>query len=143
MGIRNTKLCTLRGGRLTKLGQRPDSQTHVLYLYWDLPGKIMSWFLLQDDVTRGLLDSVYVVLWKPSRDFTRPLGPPSGLKGLLHKLNAIVIPMKLCRLLMVLVMVDVAPGSRIGAWLRALICTDIAKITRKRPKPDKHEHGNG
>ncbi|GJW59899.1 hypothetical protein Tco_0109234 [Tanacetum coccineum] len=24
-----------------------------------------------------------------------------------------------------------------------LICTDIAKITRKRSKPDKHEHGNG
>ncbi|GJS52557.1 reverse transcriptase domain-containing protein [Tanacetum coccineum] len=34
------------------------------------------------------------VLWKPSRDFTRPLGPPSGLKGLLHMLNATVIPMK-------------------------------------------------
>ncbi|GKD04908.1 hypothetical protein Tco_1179882 [Tanacetum coccineum] len=28
------------------------------------------------------------VLWKPSRDFTHPLGPPSGLKGLLHMLNA-------------------------------------------------------
>ncbi|GJY78607.1 hypothetical protein Tco_0484408 [Tanacetum coccineum] len=34
------------------------------------------------------------VLWKPSRDFTRPLGPPSGLKGLLHTLNATVIPTK-------------------------------------------------
>ncbi|GJT18118.1 hypothetical protein Tco_0876824 [Tanacetum coccineum] len=34
------------------------------------------------------------VLWKPSRDFTCPLGPPSGLKGLLHMLNATVIPMK-------------------------------------------------
>nr|GEW99498.1 hypothetical protein [Tanacetum cinerariifolium] len=34
------------------------------------------------------------VLWKPSRDFTRPLGPPSGLKGLLHMLNATVIPTK-------------------------------------------------
>ncbi|GJT41846.1 hypothetical protein Tco_0941711 [Tanacetum coccineum] len=34
------------------------------------------------------------VLWKPSRDFTRPLGPPSGLKGLLHMLNATVIPLK-------------------------------------------------
>ncbi|GJY37169.1 hypothetical protein Tco_0422547 [Tanacetum coccineum] len=32
------------------------------------------------------------VLWKPSRDFTRPLGPPSGLKGLLHMLNVTVIP---------------------------------------------------
>ncbi|GJR32473.1 hypothetical protein Tco_1108705 [Tanacetum coccineum] len=28
------------------------------------------------------------VLWKPSRDFTRPLRPLSGLKGLLHMLNA-------------------------------------------------------
>nr|GEU88214.1 hypothetical protein [Tanacetum cinerariifolium] len=34
------------------------------------------------------------VLWKPSRDFTRPLRPPSGLKGLLHTLNATVIPTK-------------------------------------------------
>ncbi|GJU17732.1 reverse transcriptase domain-containing protein [Tanacetum coccineum] len=34
------------------------------------------------------------VLWKPSRDFTRPIGPPSGLKGLLHMLNATVIPTK-------------------------------------------------
>jgi hypothetical protein len=31
---------------------------------------------------------------KPSRDFTRPLGSPSGLKGLLHMLNAIVHPTK-------------------------------------------------
>ncbi|GJV43511.1 retrovirus-related pol polyprotein from transposon TNT 1-94 [Tanacetum coccineum] len=37
---------------------------------------------------------VWYVLWKPSRDFTRPLGPPSGLKGLLHMLNATVIPTK-------------------------------------------------
>ncbi|GJU14176.1 hypothetical protein Tco_1136572 [Tanacetum coccineum] len=35
------------------------------------------------------------VLWKPSRDFTRPLGPSSGLKGLLYTLNAIVIPTKI------------------------------------------------
>jgi ABC-type proline/glycine betaine transport system permease subunit len=31
---------------------------------------------------------------KPSRDFTRPLGMPKGLKGLLHTLNAIVSPTK-------------------------------------------------
>jgi hypothetical protein len=31
---------------------------------------------------------------KPSRDFTRPLGIPRGLKGLLHMLNAIVSPTK-------------------------------------------------
>jgi hypothetical protein len=29
---------------------------------------------------------------KPSRDFTRPLGMPRGLKGLLHVLNATVFP---------------------------------------------------
>jgi len=31
---------------------------------------------------------------KPPRDFTRPLGMPRGLKGLLHMLNAIVSPTK-------------------------------------------------
>jgi len=31
---------------------------------------------------------------KPSRDFTRPLGSPRGLKSLLHMLNAIVFSMK-------------------------------------------------
>jgi hypothetical protein len=36
-----------------------------------------------------------------SRDFTRPLGSPGGLKGLLHTINAIVPPTKadLCFLL--------------------------------------------
>jgi hypothetical protein len=37
---------------------------------------------------------VGVIPEKPSRDFTRPLGMPSGLKGLLHTLNAIVSPTK-------------------------------------------------
>ncbi|GKC59576.1 hypothetical protein Tco_1087174, partial [Tanacetum coccineum] len=53
------------------------------------------------DGIRRLVDSFYVVdyllicnTWKPSRDFTRPLGSPSGLKGLLHTLNATVIPTK-------------------------------------------------
>ncbi|GJW66712.1 putative reverse transcriptase domain-containing protein [Tanacetum coccineum] len=40
MGIRHAKPYTLRGGPSTKLGQRSDSQTHVLHLYWDLPAKI-------------------------------------------------------------------------------------------------------
>jgi hypothetical protein len=35
-----------------------------------------------------------VIPGKLSRDFTRPLGMPRGLKGLLHMLNAIVSPMK-------------------------------------------------
>jgi hypothetical protein len=35
---------------------------------------------------------VGIILGKPSRDFTRPLGSPRGLKGLLHTLNAIMFP---------------------------------------------------
>jgi hypothetical protein len=37
---------------------------------------------------------VGVIPGKPSRDFTRPLGIPRGLKGLLHMPNAIVSPTK-------------------------------------------------
>jgi hypothetical protein len=37
---------------------------------------------------------VGIITGKPSRDFTRPLGSPRGLKGLLHTLNAIVHPTK-------------------------------------------------
>jgi hypothetical protein len=33
---------------------------------------------------------VGIISGKPSRNFTRPLGSPKGLKGLLHTLNAIV-----------------------------------------------------
>jgi hypothetical protein len=33
---------------------------------------------------------VCIIASKPSRDFTRPLGMPKGLKGLLHMLNVIV-----------------------------------------------------
>jgi hypothetical protein len=33
---------------------------------------------------------VGIIPGKPSRDFTRPLGSPRSLKGLLHTLNAIV-----------------------------------------------------
>jgi hypothetical protein len=35
---------------------------------------------------------VGIIHGKPSRDFTRPLRSPRGLKGLLHTLNAIVFP---------------------------------------------------
>jgi hypothetical protein len=35
---------------------------------------------------------VGIISVKLSRDFTRPLGSPKGLKGLLHMLNAIVSP---------------------------------------------------
>jgi hypothetical protein len=37
---------------------------------------------------------VSIIAGKPSRDFTRPLRIPRGLKGLLHMLNATVSPMK-------------------------------------------------
>jgi hypothetical protein len=37
---------------------------------------------------------VGIIFGKLSRDFTRPLGGPKGLKGLLHTLNAIVSPTK-------------------------------------------------
>jgi hypothetical protein len=37
---------------------------------------------------------VGIILVKPSRDFTRPLGMSRGLKSLLHMLNAIVFPTK-------------------------------------------------
>jgi hypothetical protein len=44
---------------------------------------------------------VGVIAGKPSRDFTRRLEMPRGLKGLLHTLNAIVSPttVDLCFLL--------------------------------------------
>jgi hypothetical protein len=37
---------------------------------------------------------VGIIPVKPLRDFTRPLGMPRGLKGLLHMLNAIISPTK-------------------------------------------------
>jgi hypothetical protein len=37
---------------------------------------------------------VGIIPGKPSRNFTRPLGNPRRLKGLLHTLNAIVQPTK-------------------------------------------------
>ena len=37
---------------------------------------------------------VGIIIGKPLRDFTRPLGMPRGLKGLLYMLNAIDSPTK-------------------------------------------------
>jgi hypothetical protein len=37
---------------------------------------------------------VGIIPSKPSRDFTRPIGSPRGLEGLLYTLNAIVHPTK-------------------------------------------------
>ncbi|GKA38226.1 hypothetical protein Tco_0730777 [Tanacetum coccineum] len=70
-------------------------------------------------VDRVIISPGRYVLCKPSRDFTHPLEPPSGLKGLFHTLNATVIPTELYRLLKLSEMVDVAQRSRLGAWLRA------------------------
>nr|GEV41149.1 hypothetical protein [Tanacetum cinerariifolium] len=56
---------------------------YILEMIWEncknIQGKAKEW---------------WYVLWKPSRDFTHPLGPPTGLKGLLRMLNATVIPTK-------------------------------------------------
>ena len=46
----------------------------------------------QKDFILFLNNFVGIFTWKPLRDLTRPLGSPRGLKGLLHMLNAIVIP---------------------------------------------------
>jgi hypothetical protein len=35
---------------------------------------------------------VGIIASKPSQDFTRPLGAPRDLKGLLHMLNTIISP---------------------------------------------------
>jgi hypothetical protein len=54
---------------------------------------------------------------KPSRDFTRPLGSPRGLKGLLHTLNAIVYPTKEGFILLFFILFFIAKGlaiSRLG-----------------------------
>ncbi|GJX40303.1 reverse transcriptase domain-containing protein [Tanacetum coccineum] len=57
-------------------------------------------YAITDVITSKILHLLHLnelcgcVPWKPSRDFTRPLRAPSGLKGLLHMLNATVIPTK-------------------------------------------------
>jgi hypothetical protein len=62
------------------------------------PWFVWKFFLIENRVFQCLWVSF---LAKPSRDFTRPLGSPRSLKGLLHTLNAIVSPTKadLCFLL--------------------------------------------
>ncbi|GKA72815.1 hypothetical protein Tco_0779031 [Tanacetum coccineum] len=80
------------------------------------------WIPLQGDGIRGGLDSGYV-LWKPSRDFTRPLGPPSGFEGLLHTLNATMIPTKVIFLAAIQLM-----------YMER--CKDANQAARKHFKPD-------
>ncbi|GKB38694.1 hypothetical protein Tco_0883636 [Tanacetum coccineum] len=76
-----------------------DDDDGDTYDIWDITVKDVErirQFLMPNVVDE--MDEVSIakyVLWKPSRVFTRPLGPPSGLKGLLHTLNATVIPTKL------------------------------------------------
>jgi hypothetical protein len=66
---------------------------------------------------------VGIIPSKPSQDFTRPLGSLSGLKGLLHTLNAIVHPMKEgFILLFYFILFFIAKGlviSRLGGVIRA------------------------
>ncbi|GKA38731.1 hypothetical protein Tco_0731282 [Tanacetum coccineum] len=61
----------------------------------------------EDEAIKHINELCGYVLWKPSRDFTRPLGPPSGLKGLLHTLKATVIPTKLYKMVKFPMMVEV------------------------------------
>ena len=68
---------------------------------------------------------------KPSRDFTRPLGMPRCLKGLLHMLNALVSLMKatLCLLLLLCFQLCFAKGLAKckfgGIWSMSNGCTKI------------------
>ncbi|GKA96195.1 phospholipase-like protein, partial [Tanacetum coccineum] len=75
---------------------------HMLEMIWENYKNIQGRMDhdLENDPTRNeprrrcLQRNVPTARRKSSRDFTRPLGPPSGLKGLLHMLNATVIPTK-------------------------------------------------
>ncbi|GJT81840.1 hypothetical protein Tco_1056182 [Tanacetum coccineum] len=53
------------------------------------------------------------ILWKPSRDFTRPLGPPRGLKGLFMLLVLVFLAV----IQMLPVMKDVALRRKLGSLL--------------------------
>ncbi|GKB46876.1 hypothetical protein Tco_0897629, partial [Tanacetum coccineum] len=64
----------------------PDVQSS--FLLRTIPSSISN------EIKREFKISHRYVFWKPSQEFTRLLGPPSGLKGLLHTLNATVIPTK-------------------------------------------------
>jgi hypothetical protein len=56
-----------------------------LLMNWN-PGLCENSFLL----TTECFNVCGIISSKPSRDFTRPVGSPRGLKGLLYMLNAIV-----------------------------------------------------
>ncbi|GJU55596.1 hypothetical protein Tco_1229310 [Tanacetum coccineum] len=71
---------------------------------------------VSDSSNSALNELCEYVLWKPSRDFARPLGPPSGLKGLLHTLNATVIPTKV---------------------MHMMRCEDTNQASRKHPEPSR------
>ncbi|GJV63430.1 hypothetical protein Tco_1474258 [Tanacetum coccineum] len=92
-----------KGGEITS-PSRYDSNLSFFYLEESLRTPDVScylplYFISSEGIDTSVLDELCgYVLWKPSRDFTRPLGPPSGLKFLLHTLNATLIPTKPYRL---------------------------------------------
>ncbi|GKA65275.1 reverse transcriptase domain-containing protein [Tanacetum coccineum] len=69
MGICHAKTYTLRGGPSMKLGQRSDSQTHVLHLYWDLLAKIEIVAVNQQEMEGG----------RPSEEASRGNGSQNAL----------------------------------------------------------------
>nr|GEX05813.1 reverse transcriptase domain-containing protein [Tanacetum cinerariifolium] len=77
--------------------QVEDDDDGDTYPIWDITLKdvkrIKQFFNVPDE-TDEVNELCGYVLWKPLRDFTRLLGPPSGLKGLFHTLNGTVIPTK-------------------------------------------------
>ncbi|GKC81377.1 hypothetical protein Tco_1137094 [Tanacetum coccineum] len=119
------------------------------------------WDIMIGDVERIRQFLTPNVPEKPLRDFTRPLGSPSGLKGLLHTRNSTVIPTKLLQVDAhgvvlgsffaigrhfkfglvryhakdddgIFVIMDVARRIRLGAWLRAC-CLFIIPRTLYKP----------
>ena len=70
----------------------------------------------QKDFLLFLNNFVGIFIWKPSRDLTRPLGSPRGLKGLLHTLNAIVIPTTVSQVLRLVFILFCSRTSKRQVW---------------------------
>ena len=74
------------------------------------------------------------IFCKPLRGLTRPLGEPSGLKGLLHALNVTVIPTKVsyvCSLafyFLFLVLLEDEQKIGVGVFVRPLFDHILAHI---------------
>ncbi|GJU03083.1 hypothetical protein Tco_1113421 [Tanacetum coccineum] len=96
----------------------PDTKSILDELLEEFRDEILNVTMVDDTTTRRW------DLRKPSRDFTRPLRPPSSSKGLLHMLNATVIPMKA-----VDVKVDVARGSRLEHGLEHVVSSNPGEFS--------------